>query len=85
MMILHGARLDRLQRILINTSLDNYPAFFYVVPAAVDAALQMVYVDPAHSLQRLENHWARLSPEMERLIRRHGNDFVVTEDMLKPV
>lgn len=84
MMQLLAARVDRQQRILVNARLDQYPAFFYIVPGAVNIGLGLIASTPLDSLSLLENHWAQLAPQLERLVRRHGNDFVVDETMLKP-
>jgi hypothetical protein len=83
MMTLLAARLDRTGNILVNTRLDHYPAFFYIEPDAVDSCLQLPTVNAMQSLALLESHWKQLEPALEALVRRHGQDFIVTPEMLK--
>jgi hypothetical protein len=82
MIQLLAARVDRQERILVNARLDSYPAFFYIIPAAVNLCLQCPASSHLASLALLENHWQQLAPILERLVRSHGNDFVATEEML---
>jgi hypothetical protein len=83
MMELLAARLDRSGRILVNTRLDHYPAFFHIIPEAIDAALQLTPQNPVHSLALLEQHWRQLEPTLQRLVRRHGQDFEIDARMLQ--
>ncbi|TDR82624.1 hypothetical protein [Paludibacterium purpuratum] len=82
MMQLLAARIDRSRRILVNARLDGYPAYFYIDPAAVPAWLQQSAVSADEALALLQAHWERLAPALEKQVRRHGNDFVVTTDSL---
>lgn len=84
MLMLLAARIDRNNYILVNARLDGYPAHFHVAPEAVDAWLALPPLGVANSLSLLENNWGRFAGPLERLVRRHGNDFVVMEGMLKP-
>jgi len=83
MMQLLAARLDRTGYILVNTRLDQYPAFFYIDPEAVDAGLGTPWSNAAEALAKLQTQWQQLAPELAKLVRRHGNDFVVTPEMLR--
>ncbi|EEG08481.1 hypothetical protein [Pseudogulbenkiania ferrooxidans] len=84
MLMLLAARIDRNNQILINARLDGYPAHFHVEPEAVDAWLQLPPLGTENSLTLLQGNWSRFAAPLERLVRRHGNDFVVTAEMLKP-
>lgn len=82
MLQLLAARIDRSQRILINGRLDGYPAYFYLEPAAVAAALQQPATSADANLALLQAHWPQLAPRLTQLVQRHGNDFTVTAAML---
>ncbi|BEV73613.1 MULTISPECIES: hypothetical protein [unclassified Paludibacterium] len=82
MMPLLGARVDRSLRILVNTRLDGYPAYFHVEPQALFAWLQQPDGTPEAALALLQESWPTLSLRLEKLVQRHGNDFVVTAAML---
>ncbi|WP_028535942.1 hypothetical protein [Paludibacterium yongneupense] len=83
-MKLLAARLDRSGNILVNTRLDGYPAFFHLEPRVVDAWLSLPPLGDMNSLSLLESNWERFEAELARLVRRHGNDFIVTQGMMKP-
>lgn len=83
MLMLLAARLDRNNHILINARLDGYPAHFHVDPEAVDAWLKLPPLGAANSLSLLEGNWNRFAAPLERLVRRHGNDFLATAEMLQ--
>jgi hypothetical protein len=83
-MTLLAARIDRSGQILVNTRLDGYPAFFHIEPRAVDAWLGLPALGDANSLSLLEANWDRFESELARLVRRNGNDFLVTQAMLRP-
>lgn len=82
MIQLLAARVDRQQRILVNARLDNYPAFFYIIPAAVNSSLQQPASTALESLDLLQGNWLQLAPKLEQLVRKHGNDFIITEELL---
>lgn len=84
MLMLLAARIDRNDHILINARLDGYPAHFHVAPEAIDAWLSLPSLGVANSLALLQSNWNRFAAPLERLVRRHGNDFVVTTEMLQP-
>lgn len=82
MMPLLGACVDRSQRILVNTRLDGYPAYFHVEPQALFAWQQQPTGSPETALALLQEHWQVLNLRLEKLVQRHGNDFVVIAAML---
>jgi hypothetical protein len=82
MMQMLAARLDRQQRILVNARLDNYPAFFYVMPQAVSSCLRQTDASSQDALLLLQEQWPLLEEKLEKLVRKHGNDFVVSASML---
>lgn len=84
MLMLLAARIDRNNHILVNARLDGYPAHFHIAPEAIDVWLALPPLGAANSLTLLEGNWGRFAAPLERLVRRHGNDFVVTAEMLKP-
>jgi len=82
MMTFLGARLDRSALVLVNCRLDGYPAFFQVEPEAVGRFLGVALQNDNHAVLLVEEEWKRFAPIFERLINKHGNDFIVTEAML---
>jgi hypothetical protein len=83
MMQLLAARLDRQQRILVNARLDQYPAYFYVMPQAVNTCLGQAGASAQNGLELLQECWPQLAGRLEQLVRKHGNDFVISEAMLE--
>lgn len=84
MLIFLAARIERNGLVLINARLDGYPAYFRITPEAIAEALAGVQIGEQQPLEILEANWSRLAPDLERLVRRHGQDFTVTPEMLKP-
>lgn len=84
MLIFLAARIERSGLVLINSRLDNYPAFFRITPEAIALRLANVPVGEQHPVEILKENWALLAPDLERLVRKHGNDFTVTPEMLAP-
>jgi hypothetical protein len=83
MMTLLAARIDRNEHILLNARLDGYPANFKVDPALIDAVLGVTSPNADVALERMQQQWAQVAPVLEKLVRRHGNDFLATADMIK--
>ncbi|MDN0085208.1 hypothetical protein QU487_21095 [Crenobacter sp. SG2305] len=82
MMTFLGARLDRSALVLINCRLDGYPAFFHVEPEAIGRFLTVDLQNDSHAALLVEEQWTRFAPIFEKLINKHGNDFVATAAML---
>lgn len=83
MMTLLAALIDRNEHILINARLDGYPANFKVDPATIDVVLGIVSSDADGALERMQAQWPQVAPALEKLVRRFGNDFLATPDMIK--
>ncbi|AXK40144.1 hypothetical protein [Crenobacter cavernae] len=78
-----AARIDRHEIILINARLDGYPANFQVDPAAIDAFFGVETGNADAALALLEAEWKRIAAALEKLVRRFGNDFLATPELLK--
>lgn len=80
MLILLASRIDRSRMLLVNARLDGYPAFFHIAPEALADYLALA---PGTDFSAaLASNWPRLAPTLEKLVRRFGNDFIVTAELL---
>jgi hypothetical protein len=83
MLIFLAARIERNGLVLINARLDGYPAYFRITPEAIAERLAGVPMGELQPLEILEANWQSLAPDLERLVRKYGQDFLVTPEMLK--
>jgi len=83
MLIFLAARIERTGLVLINGRLDNYPAFFRITPEAIALRLAGVPLGDQHPVEILKANWDLIAPDLERLVRKFGNDFTVTPEMLE--
>lgn len=82
MMTFIAARIDRHEIILINARLDGYPANFRLEPAAVDAVFGVQSASADAALELVEAQWPRIAPVLEKLVRRYGNDFLASAELV---